>query len=168
MHGGWRKFAAGLAILKGDGEKATLYISPFTAGDQHLKPRSIHAKVTAPQAKFGWRQWIAILAMLTFAAQVQLIQTHIHLLSAMSGTTVDNTVASAPGKIAPAKNLPFNDQNSCPICQAVAHGGQFVSPTAIALSLPSFAASFIPLAIAVSAARESISHIWQGRAPPHA
>jgi hypothetical protein len=106
--------------------------------------------------------------MLTFAAQVQLIQTHIHLLSAMTGTTADNIVVSVPAKTAPAKNLPFNDQNSCPICQAVAHGGQFVSPAAVALTLPSVAASFIPLAIAVSAARESISHIWQGRAPPHA
>jgi hypothetical protein len=142
-------------------------------------PRSIpqrgtklHARRPGPttkarHARNGWRRWIAVFTVLAFALQVQLIQTHFHPLfgNAAFGGTANSSVAQTPAK----KNSPANnDPANCPICQAVLHGGQFISPGAVALALPSEAITLVPLAIAAVAAREIASHNWQGRAPPHA
>jgi hypothetical protein len=98
--------------------------------------------------------------MLAFAFQAQITQTHIHISPASGVALAD--------KSATQKNAPKDDSSSCPICQAVLHSGQFVSPSAVAMTLPTVAATFIPLAIAAKTARETVSHSWQGRAPPSA
>jgi hypothetical protein len=116
----------------------------------------------------GWRSWVALFAMLAFALQVQLTQTHIHNPNALSAIDqLASKLVAKSGKSSggPIKNAPLDD-SSCPICQAVGHSGQFVTPSAMALALPNFAVALVPLAIAVPAARDSVSHSWQGRAPP--
>ena len=125
-----------------------------------LPSRRTRVSVLARQSRTGWRQWVALFALLAFAFQAQITQTHIHI-SPASGIAMADKSAH---RIAPAKN----DSGSCPICQAVLHSGQFVSPSAVAMALPTVAVAFIPLAIAAKAARETVSHSWQGRAPPRA
>lgn len=115
----------------------------------------------------GWRRWIAVFAMLAFALQVQLTQAHIHFAHDFGSTISksDGTTAKAPSK----KNLPANsDPANCPICQAALHGGQFLSPSAVAFALPSEAIAIVPLVVDIVIARDTPSHNWQGRAPPHA
>ena len=102
---------------------------------------------------------------------MQITQTHIHFASnafADEFTVKADTgkAAKLTGKISPQKKLPADDPANCPICQAVAHSGQFLTPAAIGLVLPSETVVIVPLAIAANAARETISHSWQSRAPP--
>jgi len=69
---------------------------------------------------------------------------------------------------APEKAPPDEDPMKCPLCQAVGYAGHFVAPSATAwILLPSVAISILPMAIAILSPRETISHIWQGRGPPH-
>jgi len=113
----------------------------------------------------GWRRWIAIFAMLTFALLVQLTQAHIHFAPDFGISKSAGTAAKIPSK----KNLPANnDPANCPICQAALHGGQFLSPSAVALALPGETIAIVPLVVRIVIARETPSHNWQGRAPPHA
>jgi len=107
--------------------------------------------------------------MLTFALQAQLTQAHIHFApdfgGAISKSDGNSTAAKTPSK----KNLPANnDPANCPICQAALHGGQFLSPSAVALALPGEAITIVPLVVDIVTSRETLSHSWQGRAPPHA
>jgi hypothetical protein len=125
-----------------------------------------------PARESGWRRLVLAVAMLAFALQSYVTQTHIHYASVqafgLSSADVFTPVAKdANGKAIPEKKSPANDDPAnCPICQAVAHAGQFVTPTAIGFALPSETVVFIPLAIAALTARETASHNWQGRAPP--
>ena len=117
----------------------------------------------------AWRLAVLLFTFLAFAAQSYVTQTHIHFTSNVfaDGFSVKADV-KVTGKTTPRKNLPSNDDPAnCPICQAVAHSGQFVTPSAIGFALPTEALAFIPLAIAAGAACETISHNWQSRAPPH-
>lgn len=124
-----------------------------------------------PRKTGGWRLAVLTLALITFALQSYITQTHIHFASTQAfGLSGDNfvpTAKPATGKTAPSKQTPSNDDPAnCPLCQAAAHSGQFVTPAAIGFSLPSEAIAIVPLAIAVLAASASVSHSWQGRAPP--
>jgi len=120
------------------------------------RPRRI--RIASAPAK-GWRFAAALLAMLTFAAQSYVTQTHIHFDSAES-----DIIAAAhvpPGKL-PSKETPAN----CPICQEIAMAGHYVTPGATVLTLPSQNVSIVPLEIVVRFIVEAISHDWHGRAPP--
>jgi hypothetical protein len=124
-----------------------------------------------PRRTGGWRRVVLALALLTFALQSYITQTHIHFASSqvfgLSGDNFAPTIKLTDGKTAPAKKTPSNDDPAnCPLCQAAAHSGQFVTPSAIGFALPSEAIAIVPLAIVVVTASETISHGWQSRAPP--
>lgn len=113
----------------------------------------------------GWRQAIASLALIFFAFQGYLTQTHIHLLwQGAPGVYAQRQTA----KPAPTPNQfpPADDPANCPICQDMLLAGHFTTPGAIIFMLPDPIA--IPIAIAreVSAVKAAVSHSWQGRAPP--
>ncbi len=124
-----------------------------------------------PRQNGGWRRVVLALALLTFALQSYITQTHIHFASApafgLSGDNFTPTLKHTNGKTSPAKKIPSNDDPaSCPICQAAMHSGQFITPSAIGFALPSEAVAIVPLVLVVLTASETISHGWQGRAPP--
>jgi hypothetical protein len=124
-----------------------------------------------PRKIGGWRRAILALALLTFALQSYITQTHIHFASSQAfGLSGDNFVPTAKlasGKAAPTKQTPSNDDPAnCPLCQAAAHSGQFITPFAISFALPSETVAIVPLAIVILTAGEIVSHGWQGRAPP--
>lgn len=129
------------------------------------RTRRNRAKTTARQNRLGWRQWVAMFALLAFSFQVQITQIHVHFASSFN--LVEKSATAQ--KIAPGKNLPANDNPAtCPICQAVLHGGQFITPSAMALALPGEAVTLIPIFLAAAVTHDAVSHSWQGRAPPHA
>jgi hypothetical protein len=129
-----------------------------------------------PRQSGAWRRVVLALALLTFALQSYITQTHIHFTSAQAfGLSSDNFAPAykttdgkaADGKSAPLKKVPSNDDPAnCPLCQAAAHSGQFITPSAIGFALPSETIAIVPLAIVVLTASETLSHGWQGRAPP--
>jgi hypothetical protein len=67
----------------------------------------------------------------------------------------------------PRDKYPINeDPSNCPLCQEIAHSGQFVQSAALLAALP-FAANvhFIVFNEALPSFF-AVSHIWRGRAPP--
>jgi hypothetical protein len=109
----------------------------------------------------GWRLAAVMLALVTFAVQSYVTQTHIHYdMLGPAGITT-----AAP--VAPAGKLPFKETPAnCPICQEIAMAGHYVTPGAVALVLPAQSVSIVPIEIAVDLIVEAVSHDWHGRAPP--
>jgi hypothetical protein len=138
-----------------------------------LRARRYNTAIT-PRQNSGWRRVVLAVALLAFALQSYITQTHIHFATSQvfglsSADTFTPTAKIAHGKFAPAKNTPSNDDPAnCPICQAAMHSGQFITPVATAFVLPSETVSIVPLAVAVLTASETLSHGWQSRAPPKA
>lgn len=124
-----------------------------------------------PRKISGLHRAVLALALITFALQSYITQTHVHFATAQAfGLSDDNFVPTAKlatGKTAPAKQKPSNeDPANCPFCQAAAHSGQFITPAVIGFALPGETIAIVPLVIAILAVRASVSHNWQGRAPP--
>jgi hypothetical protein len=119
---------------------------------------------------------VAAFALIAFAFQSYLTQTHIHLLPPLSapsktaavsdsGTTkIGGDIQRHAPKKAPADDNPLK----CPLCQAVSYAGHFLTPSpAASLLQPALSFSILPLRVATPSSRESPSHNWQGRGPPH-
>jgi len=106
--------------------------------------------------------------MLLFALQAQITQSHIHFAPpAETGiSALVHALTAEPAKAAQKKKSSTNDPANCPICQVMAHTGQFTTPAAAALLLPTQAFAIIPLFLSIAVAIEAASHGWQSRAPP--
>ncbi len=108
---------------------------------------------------------LVVLTLFAFTLQGFLTQTHIHAVPVGAPAVAD----LFDGVPAPAKDTPSkNDQQNCPLCQQFASAGQFVTPAAAAVALPSLSVSVIQVAVRVVHAVIQVSHDWRGRAPPHA
>ncbi len=117
------------------------------------KPVTIPAKPVASRL-------LTLFALLVFALQGYLVQTHIHRLPSAPQRTVHVSAPAAPG---PAD--PYNPA-SCPLCQEILHAGVFVTPAIASLPLQLnwivfLAATFVPEPVTV---QRSLN--WQSRAPP--
>jgi hypothetical protein len=125
-----------------------------------VRPSRTKPKAKAQRASAS-RFAITLLALIAFTFQSFVAQVHFHTTPWTVSTSLDAGKASQPGK------LPANDdQSSCPICQVLLHAGQFVTPPAIALALPSFALFFVATAADPASPAQTASHNWQSRAPP--
>ncbi|MEI9929951.1 MAG: DUF2946 family protein [Rhizomicrobium sp.] len=77
-------------------------------------------------------------------------------------------LVSESGKDHQPDKFPANgDPANCPICQEIAHSGQFVTPSMAVLFVPTAAISIITLVSDIAVIPERTSHTWQSRAPPH-
>jgi hypothetical protein len=116
-----------------------------------------------------WRRFVSALFLLSFFWISYVSQTHVH------GPSVTAAAASAIVKSVqlggnradqpPAKHNP-DDQDDCPLCQAVSHGGIAVVPILLALLVLQ---SVIQSALPRPSERPSISHFGyahQTRGPP--
>ncbi len=114
----------------------------------------------------GWHRAVASLALVLFALQSYVTQTHIHFLNA-----APSTAQSVPGGVAvkaPAhgKLPPADNPATCPICQDMALAGHYTAPGAILLTLPPLVAMPVAVLLEVPRFVATVSHIWLGRAPP--
>jgi hypothetical protein len=111
------------------------------------------------------RLLVIYITLLAFGLQSYVTQTHIHLApdSFASFAKLGANKQSQPDKF-PANGDPAN----CPICQEIAHTGQFVTPAAAVLLLPSVAVSVIKIVANIPAIAQDASHAWRSRAPPKA
>jgi hypothetical protein len=111
------------------------------------------------------RLLITFVVMLAFGLQSYITQTHIHLApdSFASIAKLNASKQQQPDKF-PANGDPAN----CPICQEIAHTGQFVTPSAAVVLLPSVAVSIIRIVADIPAIAQDASHAWRSRAPPKA
>lgn len=122
----------------------------------------------------GFARWtITLLVFLAFAFQSYVTQTHIHFpheaavnIFASADKSPSHAKSDTSGKQSPDKYPPNDDPANCPICQEVAHAGQFVMPDYVAVLLPSQPVSIVPVVIVLPALVEAATHNWQGRAPP--
>jgi hypothetical protein len=103
---------------------------------------------------------LALVTVLAFALQSFIIQTHIHSGSLAGPSTI--TTASSPSHSKDSHNKSPAD---CPLCQAVAHTGAFLTPAAAAMLLPSSVQN-IALYLVVRTIAVAHTHGWQSRAPP--
>jgi hypothetical protein len=101
----------------------------------------------------------ALIALFSFTLQTYVVQTHIHVPGVEIGSFGQVNHPS------PLDNK--NSQDDCPICQAFAMAGTFVTPALIILAL---ALSFIDVSPFVALRTEAgppLARNWQSRAPPH-
>ncbi len=125
-----------------------------------FRPQRTRSKVLAVRTGVA-RLAITLFALLAFLLQSYVTQIHIH------GATWNTTAALDAGKTQqPAKIPAGNDQNNCPICQSIAHAGQFVTPSAIAIAIPALAAFHVAVDKDTATVARSTSHSWKSRAPP--
>lgn len=121
-------------------------------------------QIAGVKAGRTWRLGVTLFALLAFALQSYTTQTHIHkpTLPGFAGiaAALDIDAPTKDGK-APAKQ----DQN-CPLCQAVAHAGVFVSPSSAAGLLPTLSVQIIAVSLDVAITIDAVSHSWQSRGPP--
>ena len=110
--------------------------------------------------------------MLAFGFQSYVTQTHIHLAPNSFASFADlgagTPAAEGTSKQQPDKFPPGDDPANCPICQEILHSGQFVTPSAAALLLPTLAVSTIAIVVDITKAAQTASHNWRSRAPPKA
>ena len=127
------------------------------------------------------RTLLLLLAFVALATQTLVVQTHIHIPQAAGKSQSISLLTLAAAALAekphaagdvcttgiPRDKYPINeDPANCPLCQEVAHSGQFVHSAAILASLPvSVTVNFIVFD-QVLPSLCTVSHIWQGRAPP--
>jgi hypothetical protein len=127
--------------------------------------------VTAAGAKYRGvrriglaRRLVVFVAALAITLQAYVAQTHRH----DTFRSFDGTAKIADAR-SPAQNgSPFDHRSAdCPLCQAVIHGGVFITPAILLLNLPFlWVETFMPAFTAPDASIAS-AHDWQSRAPPH-
>jgi hypothetical protein len=137
------------------------------------KPRCLAASRGIPFSHIP----ILALAVIALAIQMMVVQIHIHVPQAGKALTSSFiSLAAGQAEIArdqssglPRDKYPVKDDPAnCPLCQQVAHSGQFVHSAVILVALPfSVTVNFIVFTEAVIS-QSAITHIWQGRAPPQA
>ena len=107
------------------------------------------------------RTVVLLTTLVAFAFQAYVTQTHIHHQT--DGFTTSASESGQKQKV-PAKD----DESSCLLCQAVAHAGQFISPSAIAFGVPALLLIFVAVQAHDIASVTQPSHSWYGRGPPRA
>jgi hypothetical protein len=98
--------------------------------------------------------------LLALVVQGYATQTHIHGLFPDS---VASTADHSPGH---GKIPPNDDPARCPVCQQIAHAGQFVAPAWLVPFLLVLAISKIEIATLAVPHFDSVSHSWLSRGPP--
>jgi hypothetical protein len=124
--------------------------------------------------RFAWRApsfvrlGLTSLMLMAFALQSTITQTHIHIgsFSTTAGFSTDLKVADQPTKSNHTRVPVDGDPANCPICQEMMYAGQFVMPAAMVFILPAQVVSIVPPSVEIPRVVRTISHSWQGRAPP--
>jgi hypothetical protein len=116
----------------------------------------------------GWRirqqsagRLILVCALLlALVVQGYATQAHIHGL-------VPDSVASTTDHSPGHGKVPLNDDPArCPVCQQIAHAGQYVAPAWLTPFLLVLAISTIEITTIAKPRYDAVSHNWRSRGPP--
>lgn len=107
------------------------------------------------------RRIVMFVAVLAFALQSYIAQTHIHDAWQAAGGIV--RLATQPS---PDKSPIDHNRADCPFCQAVLHVGAALASPAPLLTLPFVWVLTAPLIFTTRADSVSAAHDWKSRAPP--
>jgi hypothetical protein len=111
------------------------------------------------------RRIVVFIAMLAFALQSFVTQTHIH----GEPRGISGVFKIAAHQSPAQSKAPFdNSRADCPFCQAIIHAGAFVTPAAPLLYLPFVWIGTVALVFTAPAAFDADAHDWKSRAPPRA
>ena len=127
-----------------------------------MRPKAKAARYRATTLS-GWRLVVLYAAMLAFALQSYVFQTHIHTHFPPATASADAHGTSGHHDKYPANDDPAN----CPLCQEILHSGQFITPAVQFLLPPALAVSTIAVVDQALPHIFALSHSWRGRAPPH-
>ena len=125
---------------------------------------------------------IVCLALVAVLIQSFVVQTHIHIpqgagrQTSLSVVTLAGAFVAGPGTRAadnqaaiPRDKYPINeDPSNCPLCQEIAHSGQFVQSAAVLAYVPVWVSVHFINFCEVLPSLFTVSHSWRGRAPPQA
>jgi len=149
--------------------------------NRHIKRSIARERVRAAAAPASPARWlVAFIGLLALAIQSFVVQAHIHLpqggiqtasLAAPAKNVATQSILLAAGRTAatPGDKYPIGgDPPSCPLCQAVAHSGQFLQSTAALAAIPSSVSVHFIIFSEALPSFFAVSHSWQGRAPPQA
>lgn len=125
------------------------------------KRRSGIARRVFPRS---WHQTLASLALIVFALQSYVTQTHIHLLA--QGIARVHHATARLERAAHGTQNPFDNPDTCPICQDIALAGHFTTPAIAPVLPPAFAAVASAIFWVLPHVIAQPSHNWHGRAPP--
>ena len=126
-------------------------------------PQAARSPRTLLKVRNGARLAITLVALLAFALQTLVLQTHIHgaPLVGTAGVTLAVEKGQSPDKLPPA-----NDPANCPICQELLHAGAFVAPTAATFQVATIATVIDFVFAQIFATTQTYAHGWKSRAPP--
>ena len=149
--------------------------------NRHMRRQATHARASAVARPMSPSLWLmAVVCFLALAVQSFIVQTHIHIpqgggaaIQTVSIATVAAHIGAKPSVPAadktatPRDKYPINeDPSNCPLCQEIAHSGQYVASAAVIALLPvAVSVNFIVFDEALPSFL-AVSHIWQTRAPP--
>jgi len=120
--------------------------------------RPIHAISTSPPLA---RRLVMLFALLAFALQAYLVQTHIH--GQQPGVLSLKSHVSAP--VQPAPFDPLAPAN-CALCQEILHAGTAITPDASQLALLLTWIGMAPAVALLPAEPIALTTGWHSRAPP--
>jgi len=138
-----------------------------------------HTRGAIARAPSMARVMMGLLALLAVALQSFVVQTHIHMSQGSSGLQTISIITAAkhlaafsgpsatPDAATPRDRYPITeDPSNCPLCQEIAHSGQFLHSAAALAALPaSVSVHFIIFSEALPSFF-AVSHNWHSRAPP--
>lgn len=118
-----------------------------------------------------------LIGVLALAIQSFVVQTHIHIPQNGAGkvqtvSLITLAAAAVDGVLthhaqAPRDKFPITeDPSNCPLCQEIAHSGQFVASAAALAVLPVTATFSFIIFVEAAPYIFAASHTWRGRAPP--
>jgi hypothetical protein len=121
-------------------------------------PRPIRAIPSSPSA---FRRLVMLFALLAFALQAYLVQTHMH---GQPGVLSLKPHVSAP--VQPAPFDPLAPAN-CALCQEILHAGTAITPDNSPSALLLTGIAMVPAIALLPAEALALTTGWRSRAPPH-
>jgi hypothetical protein len=113
-----------------------------------------------PSSPSAFRRVVMLFALLAFALQAYLVQTHIH---GQPGVLSLKTHVSAP--VQPAPFDPLAPAN-CALCQEILHAGTAIAPDNSELALLLTWIAMAPAVALLPAEPIALTTGWHSRAPP--
>jgi hypothetical protein len=146
-----------VGVPKDDRPCVGLYDAPRFQGNARAVPRVTSGlRVTRDGGPF-WRRLVLALTLVAFAQAGYVTQTHIHPQALASRSAAETQHGKTPAR---------DDTQHCPLCQEYLVAGAYLIPAPVVLPLPVVGSVFNTFSPREFPFLVTLSHAWQGRAPP--